>query len=317
MKPETTEDRARPLTPARRALSGGAASAAGRFAACVVILGACFGKPLFEVARYAAVTELFSHIPLIPLVTAYLIWLQRRELAGIDARPSKWAVLPLLLGLTTLGSYWLLRQRGWRPVLEDQLSLEMLAFYWFLLAAGFFFLGNKLMRALAFPLGFLIFIVPFPVVVVDALEVFFQHTSADATNVMLALTGMPFVRDGLVFQLPGITIQVGQECSGIRSSLVLFITSLLAGHLFLRTPWKKAFLAVFVVPLGILRNGFRIATIAMLCVHVDPNMINSPIHRKGGPLFFVLSLAPFFLVLFYLRKSEVGGNCAQSDKEET
>lgn len=287
------------------------------FAGYGLLLAVGFCWPLFELARYAVTTELFSHIPLIPLVSAYLIWQKRGELAGLGARPSGWAALPLLLGLATLGTYWLLRQRGWRPVLEDSLSLLTLSFYCLLLAGGLFFLGRRTIRLLAFPAGFLLFIVPFPVFVVDALEVFFQHTSADATSAMLALTGMPFLRDGQVFQLPGISIRVAQECSGIRSSLVLFLTGLLAGHLFLSTPWKKAMLAFFVVPLGILRNGFRIATIATLCVRVSPDMINSPIHHQGGPLFFVLSLAPFFLLLFYLRRSEPGLGRVPCRKEAT
>ena len=63
-------------------------------------------------------------------------------------------------------------------------------------------------------------------------------------------------------------------------------------------------LALAVIPLGIVRNGFRIYTIAMLCVHIDPEMINSPLHRRGGPVFFALSLLPFFALLFLLQKSE-------------
>ncbi len=287
------------------------------FAGYSLLLAVGFGWPLFELARYAVGTELFSHIPLIPLVSAYLVWQKRGELAGLGARPSGWAALPLLLGLAALGTYGLLWQRGWRPVREDSLSLLMLSFYCLFLAGGLFFLGGRTVGTLAFPAGFLIFIIPFPVFVVDALEVFFQHTSADATSAMLALTGMPFVRDGQVFQLPGISIRVAQECSGIRSSLVLFLTGLLAGHLFLSTPWKRALLALFVVPLGILRNGFRIATIATLCVRVSPDMINSPIHHQGGPLFFVLSLAPFFLLLFYLRRSEPGLGGVPRQKEAT
>ena len=92
------------------------------------------------------------------------------------------------------------------------------------------------------------------------------------------------------------------ECSGIHSSLVLFITSLLAGYLLLNSPWKRAVLVLAVVPLALLRNGLRIVTIGQLCVHVSPDMINSYIHRKGGPIFFALSLIPFFLLLLFLRR---------------
>jgi exosortase/archaeosortase family protein len=110
---------------------------------------------------------------------------------------------------------------------------------------------------------------------------------------------------GTVFQLPGISIMVAKECSGIRSSLVLVITSLLAANMFLRTTWRRALLVGAVIPLGLLRNGFRILVISLLCVHIGPEMINSPIHRRGGPIFFVASLIPLFVVLWWLRRGEV------------
>jgi exosortase/archaeosortase family protein len=117
-------------------------------------------------------------------------------------------------------------------------------------------------------------------------------------------------RQDLVFQLPGMTLQIAPECSGIRSSIVLFITSLVAGHLFLRSPWKRATLTLAVIPLALLRNGFRVFVIGELCVHVGPHMIDSPIHHHGGPIFFALSLIPFSLLTFYLVKSD--RNPAQS-----
>ena len=70
--------------------------------------------------------------------------------------------------------------------------------------------------------------------------------------------------------MAGLSVHVGPECSGIRSSFVLFITSLLAGHLFLRSGWNRLWLAVFVIPLGIVRNAFRVFVLSMLSVHVDP-----------------------------------------------
>jgi exosortase/archaeosortase family protein len=82
------------------------------------------------------------------------------------------------------------------------------------------------------------------------------------------------------------------------------MTSLLAGQLFLKSRWKRFWLAAFVIPLGIVRNGFRICVIAMLCVHVGPEMVHSPIHLRGGPIFFVLSLIPFFAFLIWLWRSE-------------
>ena len=118
------------------------------------------------------------------------------------------------------------------------------------------------------------------------------------------VTGLPLSRDGMFFRLPGITLEVAAECSGIRSSFMLFITSIVAGYVLLRERWTRTTLALVVIPLGIVRNGFRILTIAWLCVHVSPSMIDSPIHHRGGPLFFGLSLIPFFGLLLLLRRWE-------------
>jgi len=118
------------------------------------------------------------------------------------------------------------------------------------------------------------------------------------------LSNVPFLRAGAVFQLPNITIEVAQECSGIRSSWVLLMTSILAANLFLKTPWRRFALVAFIIPLAILRNGFRILVIALLCVNIGPQMIHSVIHRRGGPIFFALSLIPLFALLWWLRKGE-------------
>jgi exosortase len=155
-----------------------------------------------------------------------------------------------------------------------------------------------------FPLLFLVFMLPMPSLVEHGLEVFFQHASAEVSHWFFGLTGTPVFRTDLVFQMPDLTIQVAQECSGIRSSYVLFITSLLAGHMFLASRWARWFLAFFVVPLGIVRNAFRIVSISLLTMHVDPGIIHGPLHKRGGPLFFLLSLIPFFLVLLWLKKRE-------------
>jgi exosortase C (VPDSG-CTERM-specific) len=187
---------------------------------------------------------------------------------------------------------------------HDYLSAAMAGFISCGVAGGFLFLGKAALKPHAFAIAFLVFAIPIPAWGVNALEMFFQHTSAEAAAVMIEWSGIPMLRDGLVFQLPGLTIQVAQECSGLRSSIVLFITSVLAGAVVLQKPWARGLLALAVIPLGIIRNGFRILTLSLLCVHLGPEMIDSPIHHQGGPLFFALSLVPFFGLLIWLRKLE-------------
>ena len=173
---------------------------------------------------------------------------------------------------------------------NDDLALMTLAFVSFVAAGGFVFLGSEWMAAAAFPIAFLIFMIPLPDGAVQWLEKASQLASAEVAAVYFNMSGTPLVRAGTVFELPGIVLEVAQECSGIRSSWVLFITSVLAAHLFLKSPWRRIVLVAFVIPLGILRNGFRILVIGLLCVHVGPHMIDSIIHRQRRP--FLLRAVP-------------------------
>jgi exosortase len=160
------------------------------------------------------------------------------------------------------------------------------------------------MAARAFPLAFMVFLVPLPDAAVHWLETASVSGSADVSAFLFGITGTPLLRDGSRFELPGIVLSIAEECSGIHSSWVLFITSLVASHLFLKSPWRRFILVAFVIPLAIVRNGFRILVIGLLCVHVGPHMIDSYIHRHGGPVFFALSLIPLLALAMWLRRQE-------------
>jgi exosortase C (VPDSG-CTERM-specific) len=269
----------------------------------LIVLLAAFCRPLFSLFVYAAGSELDSYILLVPFISGYLLFLQRERWPRPAFSPV-WAIGPAALALAALLWTWHLRAVPGSVSPNDFLALMALAFLSLLVAGGFLFLGRKWLAASAFPVAFLIFMIPLPDAAVVALETASRLASADAADLFFNLTGTPFLRDGVAFQLPGISIYVAQECSGIHSSFVLFITSLLISHLLLQTAWRRAVLIALVIPLGVLRNGFRILVIAWLCIHVSPRMINSPIHHQGGPLFFILSLIPLFLLLWALKRSE-------------
>ena len=270
-----------------------------------IVLLAVFAQSLLALINYAARSQLYSYILLVPFVSAYLFYLRRDQLPKKYAADLPLAIVSLAGGLGVLVfTYWS-DFAGRAPANNNRIVLLTLSFLCCLAAGGFFFFGRAWMRGATFPLAYLIFMVPMPDAMVDALETASKSASAEVANVLFHLSGTPFLRAGPIFQLPNITIEVAQECSGIRSSWVLFMTSILAANLFLKTRWRRFALVAFVIPLGILRNGFRILVIGLLCVNVGPQMIHSLIHRRGGPVFFVLSLIPFFLVLWWLRKGDV------------
>jgi exosortase C (VPDSG-CTERM-specific) len=260
-----------------------------------------FGQPLTTLILRAADSELLSYIALVPFITGWLFYIRRRRLPTTYRTSIPWAAALCILACAAVGG-----SIGSRAILSanDSLGLMILGYIGVIAAGGFLFLGSAWMAAAAFPVAFLIFLVPPPDAAVSWLETASVRGSADVAAWFFRMTGTPFLRDGVVFALPGIVLQVAQECSGIRSSWVLFITSLLASHMLLESPWRRMVLVSFVIPLAIVRNGFRILIIGLLCVHVGPHMIDSVIHRRGGPLFFALSLVPLFLLLSWLRNRE-------------
>jgi exosortase C (VPDSG-CTERM-specific) len=272
----------------------------GGYAIYIMLSTLLFLQPIVDLMRHAAQSPLHSHIPLMPLVVAYLLYIRRVQGPACKTSTGGAAVLAAVAVGAWVCALWL---RGTLSV-NDDLALMTLSFVSLAVAGGFLLLGTPWMTHAAFPLSFLIFMIPMPDGMANALEMASVVASADVSAALFRLTGTPILRDATVFGLPGIVIEVAKECSGIRSSWVLFITSLLASQLFLSGPWRRVVLVAFVIPLGIVRNGFRILVIGLLCVHVGPHMIDSPIHHRGGPLFFALSLGPLFLCLCWLRRKD-------------
>lgn len=267
-----------------------------------VALLAAFAVPLWRLIQHALNTDLQSHILLVPFVSAYL-W---KVAQNPQARPLRSSILPACAaaccGFAALVGYAMLNAN---VPLNDALSVVTLSFIAFQWANALLFLGWPILRSRFFAVAFLVFMIPFPLALTEFISIILQKASAEAAAVMLSLTSMPLFRTGLTFQFPGLTIFVAEECSGVRSTLMLFITSLIAGQLFLRTGWKKAVLALAIFPLGILRNAFRITTISWLTVNVDRGIIDGPLHHRGGPIFFALSLIPLFGLLWLFRRSDL------------
>jgi exosortase len=265
-------------------------------AAYAILVTLLLLKPLASLMMYTSGTELHSHVVLVPLISAYLLCLKRRELPADYQTSPGWGFALAVAGLAALVTSWYLPPLS----VNDRHVLPALAWVGLLSAGGFLFLGRKWMSVAAFPACFLLFVVPLPDGVVTLLERASQLASSEVTGWYFELARIPYLRNGAInFTIPGFSFSVEDECSGIRSSWVLLITSLVASHLFLKGPWWRAAVVFLVIPLGILRNGFRIFLIARL------RLEDHWIHERGGPLFFALALVPLFMILFWFRKLEM------------
>jgi exosortase len=246
-------------------------------------------------------SEYYSHIALIPLVSIYLIFQKRKEIFAKQNYSFLRGILLLLIGVIL---YLVGRIIGIQLEKNDYASLIMLSVVIFINGAFILFYGLQAFRAALFPLLFLIFVIPIPAVLMDHIIYFLQVGSTEFTNLLFMISGVPFVRDGFAFNLPNVSIEVAKQCSGIRSGLALFITALLAGHLFLKSNWRKFILVLCSIPIAMFKNGIRIVTLSLLGNYVDPRILSSSLHKDGGIPFFILGLLVLAPILFFLRKTE-------------
>ena len=269
------------------------------FVVFCAVLGVVFWRTFLGLAQLALRVELHSHILLIPFVSAYLIWVRRDRLPREIRTSPKAALLFFIAGSTAWATALILHLPG-----SDHLSLMALAIGLLFTGGILLFFGRVWATAALFPLTFLLWAIPLPTGLVEFLEQTSQRGSAEAAELFFSISGMTYVREGMLFRLPGITLEVAQECSGIRSSLVLLITGSFAANLLLKSTWRRWLLVLLVIPLGVLRNGFRILVLGVLSVQVGPQVLKSALHHHGGPLFFALSLVPLLAVAWWLRRQE-------------
>lgn len=269
----------------------------GLFALMTVAAISIALPPMLDLLKNTKTTEYYSHIPLVPAVSLYLIFRRRKEMFRGEASFHP-AGISMILGGTALYVTSLLVRTG----LNDQASISTLAALLLWWGAYLTLFGRNASKKAFFPFAFLLFAVPIPVFLIESVIGFLVVGSTVMTRLMFAVIGVPLVQEGAVFLLPGFDIEVAKECSGIRSSLALFITTVLAGHIFLREFWKKAVLALAVFPVALFKNAVRIVTIYMLSYFIDMRIIEGGyLHRSGGFIFFGLGLVVLGMILWFLR----------------
>jgi len=235
-----------------------------------------------------------SHILLIPFISLFLIF---RERSSIFHANSKFS--PIGIGLMILGAFIA------GPWISTDLSLRALGIVILWIGAFLFIFGLGSFRKALFPLLFLVLMIPIPGTILQHIVAVLQKGTSEASAILFKLTGTPFYRDDMFFSLPGVNIEIAPQCSSIRSSLALFISSLLASHLLLKSPWRKTLFVFAAVPMAMIKNAIRIVVLSLLAVHVNKGWLtDSDLHREGGILFFILALLLLYPLLWQLRRSE-------------
>jgi exosortase len=248
--------------------------------------------------------DAYTHILLILPICAILIVLRFKDRAF---RPTPGRLGgSLMMGMSILigfaGLTWV------RPIVftdDVHLAIEMSAIVLWWIGSFVFCFGTRIFRDCAFPLLLLLWLVPIPEVALNRIVEGLQHGTASITRGMFTMVGVPVTQKATSVSIPGLTVEVSEECSSIRSSMMLVVIAMVMSYLLLRSAWGRAIVILAAVPLCIAKNGLRVFTLTALGAYVDPGVLNSPLHRQGGVLFLAVALAGLSAMIWIVRRLEL------------
>lgn len=266
------------------------------FSALGALAIAVWWGPLASLFALAWRDEHYTHTLLILPMSAALIFMEWKPPAGRSRVSATAGSAALLVAV--------LARAGTALPADVRLSLHMLAFVAWWMGAFILCFGSSAFRRAFFPLCFLLWMVPFPQFVLDPLVSLLQQGSVESAHLLFAAFGIPVEQTGTLVHVPGLTLEVAPECSSIRSSMMLLVTTMFVAHLLLISFWRKAVVVAAAIPLSVLKNGLRIFALGMLATKVDPSFLTGRFHRQGGIIFFLIALVAIFLLLWILRRGE-------------
>lgn len=260
-------------------------------AAIGLLLGVLYFSVFVELVGDWAHDENYSHGFLVPLVAAFLVWRKRKRLRSMVCSPNNWGMVVLISGLgllmvATIGAEYFTTRFSLLVVVAG-----LLLYLW----------GSEALRELAFPLVYLVFMIPIPYVVYYSFSFPLKLFASRCTAPVIRLLGVPVVREGNILHLPNLALEVVDACSGLRSLISLLALGALFAYLTQEVAWKRWVLFLFTVPVAIGANVFRLTATAVLAQIYGEEAAMGFLHQFSGMLVFAFAVVLLVLAGRVLR----------------
>ena len=216
----------------------------------------------------------------VPIVAGFILWQKRAELLALKPAPNWWGLAVVLYGGVQL----------WIATLGAELFLARTAFVISIIGIVLLLGGTAWVRALAFPLFLLFFMIPIPTVVYNSITFPLQLLASRVAKQALDLMQIPVLRDGNVLELAEQKLSVVEACSGIRSLLSLTFLSLVYGYFFESKVWMRVALFFSTIPIAIVANASRV-TLTGVFTEYKPELAEGFFHTASGWVIFMAALA--------------------------
>jgi exosortase len=252
--------------------------AAGLIAAGFVVL---YWRVVASLVMAWYTDDNYSHGFLIVPVALYLAWERRDRFQAAEIRPSAF-------GLVVVAGSLLVLMAG---ILGSELFTTRISIVGTLVGALLFLFGWARLRVLAFPIAFLLLMIPIPAIIFNQIAFPLQIFASRVGESALELSNIPVLREGNVLILANTTLEVAEACSGIRSLVSLITLAIVFGYFSDPRPWVRTLIAASAVPIAIVTNGARVAGTGIAAYHYGSAAAEGFIHEFAGWLVFVAAFA--------------------------
>ena len=228
----------------------------------------------------------YSHGILIIPLALYFAWERRHRVAAEPPNPSAFGLVVVSVGLIPLLA----------GLLGAELFLTRISLLIVLTGIILFLRGWPTLRVLAFPLGFLLLMIPIPAILFNQIAFPLQLLASKAGEAGLTAAGVPVLREGNVMILANTTLEVAEACSGIRSLISLLTLGIVFGYFTDPRPGVRVAIAAATVPIAIVTNGLRVAGTGIAAHYIGPEAAEGFFHTFSGWLVFVMAFVLIFLL---------------------
>lgn len=222
----------------------------------------------------------YSHGFLVPFIAGYFFWQSWPELKERLVKPDPLGLIVLLFGVFQLLLGWLGSE-----YFTMRSSLIVL-----LMGMTLFWFGRDLLRGMALPLGYLIFMVPIPYIIYDMIAFPLKLFITKASVSFLSLIGVVVLREGNIIMLPTTTLEVADACSGIRSLMSLLALAVAYAFFLQTSNLKRWVLIISAVPIAIFTNGIRVIVTGILAQWWGAKAAEGFFHEFAGMVVFALAM---------------------------
>jgi len=236
--------------------------------------------------RWFSKDSYYSHGILIPLVSGYLIWKKREALTKIVPQRSGWGMVLIVLGIIIH-----LFSSVFRIYFSSGFSMLMVIFGYVL-----YFYGTKTLKQVLFPLCFLFFMFPLPLVVIVNISFKMKLFAAEISKQVLNNMGILAVRDGSIIKMRHAYVVVDDVCSGLRSLISLAALGSLFAYLLKGPYWKKIILFLSTIPIAVVTNVCRVVFLASVSEIWGTEKAIGFVHDASGFMVFAIAFVMLFAV---------------------